>query len=75
LRVYYDCNETVRQARQTIEEETMPWLYGEPTLEDMLADPTVNVLMERDEVDPDDLRMFLEDVSDALGVNRDMDAT
>jgi hypothetical protein len=58
-----------------VEEETMPWLYGEPALEDMLTDPTVNALMERDEVDPDDLRMFLEDVSDALGVNRDMDAT
>jgi hypothetical protein len=51
-----------------------PWLYGEPDLEDMLTDPTVNALMERDEVDSDDLRMFLDDVSDALSGNRDMDA-
>jgi hypothetical protein len=40
----------------------MSWLHGEPTLEDVLSDPTVNVLMERDEVDPDDLVLFLEDV-------------
>jgi hypothetical protein len=48
--------------RQPTYEETMCWLHGEPTLEDVLSDPTVNVLMERDEVDPDDLVLFLEDV-------------
>ncbi len=41
-------------------------LQGEPTLEDVFSDPTVHVLMERDDVDPDDLRMFLEDVRSAL---------
>ena len=44
----------------------MCWLYGEPTLEDMLADPTINVLMERDEVDPDALALFLEEIKAAL---------
>jgi hypothetical protein len=36
------------------------------TLEDVFSDPTVHVLMERDDVDPDDLRVFLEDVKSAL---------
>jgi hypothetical protein len=44
----------------------MVWLEGEPTLDDMLSDPTVLTLMKRDDVDPDDLRMFLEDVRSAL---------
>ena len=44
----------------------MGWLQDEPTLEDVFSDPTVHVLMERDDVDPDDLRMFLEDVKSAL---------
>jgi len=44
----------------------MGWLQGEPTLEDVLSDPTVHALMERDDVDPDDLRVFLEDVRSAL---------
>jgi len=49
-----------------VEETTMGWLQGEPTLDDVLSDPTVHALMERDDVDPDDLRMFLEDVRSAL---------
>jgi hypothetical protein len=49
-----------------VREKTMGWLQGEPTLEDVFSDPTVHVLMERDDVDPDDLRMFLEDVKSAL---------
>jgi hypothetical protein len=49
-----------------MKEETMGWLQGEPTLEDVLSDPTVHVLMERDDVDPDDLRTLLEDVRSAL---------
>jgi hypothetical protein len=43
----------------------MRWLQGEPTLDDMLSDPTVHALMERDDVDPNDLRKFLEDVGNA----------
>ena len=53
-------------ATNEVKEETMGWLQGEPTLEDVLSDPTVHVLMERDDVDPDDLRVFLEDVKSAL---------
>jgi hypothetical protein len=49
-----------------VKEERMGSLQGEPTLEDVFSDPTVHVLMERDDVDPDDLRMFLEDVRSAL---------
>jgi hypothetical protein len=52
--------------KQAAKEATMCWLYGEPTLEDMLADPTINALMERDEVDPDALALFLEDIKTAL---------
>jgi hypothetical protein len=44
----------------------MGWLQGEPTLEDVFTDRTVHVLMERDDVDPDDLRTLLEDVWSAL---------
>jgi hypothetical protein len=47
-------------------EATMCWLYGEPTLEELLADPTITVLMERDAVDPDALALFLDDVRTAL---------
>jgi hypothetical protein len=42
------------------------WLQGEPTLIDILTDPTVDALMERDDVDPDDLVLFLQDVRAAL---------
>src|SRR5476649_759184 len=49
-----------------LEEKTMGWLQGEPTLEDVFSDPIVHVLMERDEVNPDDLRMFLDDVRRGL---------
>ena len=44
----------------------MGWLQGEPTLEDVLSDPTVHALMKRDDVDPDNFRMFLGDVRRAL---------
>jgi hypothetical protein len=44
----------------------MEWLQGEPTLDDVLSDPTVLTMMKRDDVDPDDLRMFLEDVRSGL---------
>jgi hypothetical protein len=46
----------------------MCWLHGEPTLEDVFSDPTVHTLMERDQVDPDDLRIFLEDVKAGLAM-------
>jgi len=49
-----------------VREKMMGWLQGEPTLEDVFSDPTVHVLMERDDVDPDDLRVLLEDVRSAL---------
>jgi hypothetical protein len=45
-----------------VREETMGSMEGEQTLEDLFSDPIVHVLMERDDVDPDDLCMFLEDV-------------
>jgi hypothetical protein len=58
---------TLTQRYQTnAKGEAMRWLQGEPTLDDVLSDPTVLALMKRDEVDPDDLLMFLEDVSSAL---------
>jgi hypothetical protein len=44
----------------------MGWLQGEPTLEDVLSDPTVQALMKRDHVDPDDLRMFFRNMKSAL---------
>jgi hypothetical protein len=44
----------------------MRWLHGEPTLVDVLSEPIVNALMERDQVDSDDLALFLEDVRSAL---------
>ena len=44
----------------------MGWLEGEPTLEEVFSDPTVHVLMERDDVNPDDLRLLLEDVKSAI---------
>jgi hypothetical protein len=47
-------------------EDTMWWLSGEPRLRDVLSDPVVHALMERDDVDPDDFQMFLEDVGKAL---------
>jgi hypothetical protein len=53
----------------------MGWLQGEPTLEEVFSDPIVNVLMERDEVDPDDLRMFLEDMRRGLERQRSRQST
>jgi hypothetical protein len=44
----------------------MCWLQGEPSLEDVLADPTVHALMARDAVDAADFRLFLENVRSAL---------
>jgi hypothetical protein len=51
--------------RHKMNEETMGWLRGEPTLEDVLSDPIVLALMRRDHEDPDALRMFLENMKSA----------
>jgi hypothetical protein len=44
----------------------MDWLHGEPSLDDVLADPIVHALMQRDGVDPHDLRALIEGVRPAL---------
>lgn len=41
----------------------MDWFAGEPTLEDTLADPIVRAVMKRDEIEIENLRRFLKDVS------------
>ncbi len=40
----------------------MPSLHAEPTLEDILSDPMVLALMERDGVEPDVVRRFVRDI-------------
>lgn len=40
----------------------MCWLQGEPSLEDVLSEPIVMALMERDRVNSDDFILFLENV-------------
>ena len=42
------------------------WLTGEPTLEEMLADPVIQLMMRRDCVDPDNLQALLRDVGARL---------
>jgi hypothetical protein len=49
-----------------VKEKTMGWLEGEPALEEVLSDPTIHALMERDEVNPDELRLLLADVKNVL---------
>jgi hypothetical protein len=44
----------------------MCWLSGEPTLDEMLFDPTVTAMMKRDGVAPDDLRVLLQEMSRRL---------
>ena len=44
----------------------MGWQSGEPTLEEMLSDPTVIIMMKRDSVDPDDLRALVREMSRRL---------
>lgn len=41
------------------------WLKGEPKLRDVLADPVIQLMMQRDRVDPDQLHAFLRNVKDA----------
>jgi hypothetical protein len=50
----------------SVEDQMMGWFEGEPTLEEVFSDPTVHVLMERDVVNPDDLRLLLEHVKSAI---------
>ena len=40
----------------------MCWLLGEPTIDEMLLDPTVIAMMSRDGVEPDDVRLLIRDV-------------
>jgi hypothetical protein len=44
----------------------MCWLSGEPTIDEMLLDPTVITMMSRDGVEPDDVRLLIRDVSGRL---------
>jgi hypothetical protein len=44
----------------------MRWLSGEPTIDEMLVDPTVITMMKRDGVEPDDVRLLVRDVSRRL---------
>ena len=44
----------------------MCWLSGEPTIDEMLVDPTVITMMSRDGVEPDDARLLIRDVSRRL---------
>jgi hypothetical protein len=44
----------------------MCWLSGEPTLDEMLFDPTVITMMKRDGVAPDDVRVLLQEMSRRL---------
>jgi hypothetical protein len=35
--------------------ETVPWILGEPTVEDLLRDPLVHAVLRRDGLSPQDL--------------------
>jgi len=43
----------------------MSW-FIEPELDEVLSDPMVRTVMERDQVDPDELRVFLHDMGHTL---------
>ena len=43
----------------------MSW-YVEPELDEVLSDPMILTVMERDQVNPDRLRAFLQDIGNAL---------
>jgi len=43
----------------------MSW-YVEPELDEVLSDPMVRTVMERDQVDPEHLRVFLQDMGHTL---------
>jgi hypothetical protein len=51
----------------------MSWLSGEPTIDEMLVDPTVITMMKRDGVKADDVRRLIRDVSGRL--KRDIGST
>jgi hypothetical protein len=44
----------------------MDWLHGEPSLDDVLADPIIRALMQGDGVDPCNLNALIKDVRRAL---------
>jgi hypothetical protein len=43
----------------------MSW-YVEPELDEVLSDPMILTVMERDQVNPDRLRAFLQDIGNGL---------
>jgi hypothetical protein len=43
----------------------MSW-YVEPELDEVLSDPMILTVMERDQVNPDRLRAFLQDIGNTL---------
>lgn len=47
-----------------------PWRHGEPTLEEVMADPLVHLLMRRDGLAPRDVWPLLRDVGLRLGQGR-----
>jgi hypothetical protein len=48
-------------------EALMQWA-GEPKLEEVLSDPIVRAVMERDRVDPVELLLFLQDANKLLAL-------
>ena len=47
------------------------WLSGESTLDDMLADPIVRILMERDGLSEDSVRCAFQDAAKRLRARSD----
>jgi hypothetical protein len=54
-----------RQSYTSNPEALMQWA-GEPKLEEVLSDPIVRAVMERDRVDPEKLRLLLRDATKLL---------
>lgn len=44
----------------------LPWIQGEPALADILQDPVVLMVLQRDSLDRDDVRRFLDQAADRL---------
>jgi hypothetical protein len=43
------------------EPDSARWLYGEPRLDELLADPVLDVLLRSDGLDPDRFRTFIDE--------------
>ena len=52
----------------------MRWCYDEPTLDEMLADPLIESLMQADGVNADELRPALNEVAQAVSARDSEDA-